>query len=242
MNIQSEIKSIREIFKGIELKPAVVLLSIPVIIFISWMFATPGFYLRVFGGDRVESRMYWFLMDGTIMFVSSVLLIKLLLKEKLRNFGFALGDYKFGFITMLLFLVIMLPVIWIVSASPSFASAYPQGGSQLKQDYTLLILYELCILVYMLGWEFLWRGFSLFGLYPKFGVYAIFIQTIPFFILHRGKPELELFASIFAGIILGVQAIRARSFIYAWILHWLVMVSVDTISVIRSNLNFYKIF
>jgi hypothetical protein len=242
LNIKFELKQIRDIFKGIELKPTVVLLGIPVIIFLTSTFATPGFYFKVFGGDRLQSRIYWFLSDGTIMFVISVLLIKLLLKEKLKDFGFTFGDYKFGLITMLLFLVIMLPVLWIVSASPSFASAYPQGGSLLKQNYSLLILYELCMLVYMLGWEFLWRGFTLFGLYPKFGMYAIFIQMIPFFILHRGKPELELFASIFAGIILGVQAVRARSFIYSWILHWLVMVSIDTMSVIRSNLNFYKIF
>jgi hypothetical protein len=242
LNFKSEIKKIKEIFRGTELKPSLILISIPFIIFISWMFASPGFYLKVFGGDKLESRMYWLVTDGCIMFFASVLLIKFVLKENLKDFGFTTGDYKFGLISMLLFFIVMLPVIWIVSASPAFAAAYPMGGARLKEDIILLLLYELCILVYMLGWEFLWRGYSLFGLYPKFGVYAIFIQMIPFFILHRGKPELELFASIFAGIILGVQAIRARSFIYAWLLHWLVMASVDIISVIRSNLNFYKIF
>ncbi|MBN1633921.1 MAG: CPBP family intramembrane metalloprotease [Ignavibacteria bacterium] len=242
MNIKSEIKRIKDIFQDIELRPTVVFLGIPVIIFLTTTFATPGFYYKVFGGDRLQSRLYWFITDGTIMFIISVLLIKLVLKEKLKNFGFGFGDYKFGLITMFLFFVIMIPVLWIVSASPTFASAYPQGGPLLKQNLSLLILYEFCMLIYMLGWEFLWRGFTLFGLYTKFGVYAIFIQMIPFFILHRGKPELELFASIFAGIILGVQAIRARSFIYSWILHWLVMVSIDTISIIRSNLSFYKIF
>ena len=178
MNIKSELKQIKDLFKGLELRPAVVLLGIPLIIFLTSTFATPGFYFKVFGGDRLQSRIYWFLADGTIMFVISVLLIKLVLKEKLKNFGFTSGDYKFGLLTMLLFFVVMLPVLWIVSASPSFATAYPQGGPLLKQNYSLLILYELCMLVYMLGWEFLWRGFSLFGLFPKFGVYAIFIQMI----------------------------------------------------------------
>ena len=51
------------------------------------------------------------------------------------------------------------------------------------------------------------------GLSKKFGYYAIFIQMIPFFILHRGKPELETFASIFGGLILGVQAWRSEVFI-----------------------------
>ncbi len=81
----------------------------------------------------------------------------------------------------------------------------------------------------------------LFGLKDKFGYYTVFIQMIPFFILHKGKPEIELFASIFAGLILGVQALRSRSFIYSWILHWLVMFSIDGISILRSVNNIYGI-
>ena len=69
---------------------------------------------------------------------------------------------------------------------------------------------------------------------PKFGYYSVFLQMIPFFILHKGKPELELFASIFAGIILGLQALRSGSFIYCWILHWIVMIAIDSLSILRS--------
>ena len=65
---------------------------------------------------------------------------------------------------------------------------------------------------------------------------------IPFFILHKGKPEIELFASIFAGLVLGVQALRSRSFIYAWLLHWMVMVLIDGISILRFQFKFYKIW
>lgn len=81
----------------------------------------------------------------------------------------------------------------------------------------------------------------LFGLKDKLGYYTIFIQMIPFFILHKGKPDLELFASIFAGIILGIQALRSRSFIYSWLLHFAVMFSIDFISVLRFKFNFYSI-
>lgn len=239
--LESEFRNFKESVKTLELKPAVILLSIPFIIFISFVFANPYFYIRVFGGDKFESRIYWLLADGTIMFIIPALIIIFILKEKLSDFGFRLGDIKFGLITIGIFLLVMIPVIWIISASESFTIAYPQGGQKIKDNPSLLIIYELCILVYMFGWEFLWRGFTLFGLFEKFGYYAILIQTIPFFILHRGKPELELFASIFAGIILGIQAIRSKSFIYSWILHWLVMLFLDLVSVIRYNLNFFKI-
>lgn len=79
----------------------------------------------------------------------------------------------------------------------------------------------------------------LFGLKEKFGYYTVFIQMIPFFILHKGKPEIELFASIFAGLILGIQALRSRSFIYSWILHWVVMLFIDGVSTLRSLSNNY---
>ena len=65
---------------------------------------------------------------------------------------------------------------------------------------------------------------------------------IPFFILHKGKPDLELLGSIFAGIILGVQALRSKSFVYAWIIHSIIMITIDFISVLRYKYQFYNIF
>lgn len=228
--------------RKLDFKTVYIFISVAVIIFISISFASPMFFYNTFGGDRYDSRVYWFLTDGLIMFLLPVLSIKFILKGKLKDYGFTLGDKKFGFFTMFLFLIVMLPVLWIVSASPEFAKAYPQGGSQVYESLYRFLFYEFCILIYMLGWEFLWRGYMLFGLKPKFGYYTIFIQMIPFFILHKGKPELELFASIFAGIILGIQALRSGSFIYAWLLHWLVMVFIDSISIFREHYQFFKLF
>ena len=85
----------------------------------------------------------------------------------------------------------------------------------------------------MTGWEFLWRGYTLFGLKEKFGYYAVLIQTIPFTILHNGKPELETFSAILAGIILGILALRTGSFIYGVIIHTAVMFMIDLISTLR---------
>lgn len=240
--LKNELGKLKVEIKTLEIKPVVLFLSVSLIVFSSMTLAAPSFYYDHFAKDRLGSRFYWFLVDGSIMFITPVLIIKLILKEKLSDYGLKLGDLKFGLITAGIFLAFMLPVVWIVSASEDFARTYPQGGSVLRENFGLFILYELSILVYMLGWEFLWRGYFLFGLKEKFGYYAIFIQMIPFFILHRGKPDLELFASIFAGLILGVQALRANSFIYAWVLHWIVMLSIDSISIYRYSNNFYKLF
>lgn len=237
-----EYKKLTSEIKTLDFKTTYILLSVAVIIFISIVYATPMFYYDHLGKDRLMSRVYWLLADGLLMFLLSVFSIKFVLKGKLSDYGFSFGDKKFGFITFLIFFFVMLPIVWIASASQEFANTYPQGGSALKSDLQLFVLYELCVLVYMLGWEFLWRGYMLFGLKVKLGYYAIFIQMIPFFILHRGKPEIELFASIIAGVVLGIQALRSKSFFYCWLLHSCVMVSIDSISIIRYSLNFYRIF
>lgn len=240
--LSKEYRKLLTEIKTLDFKTSYVFISVSVIIFVSVVYATPMFYYEHIGRDRLMSRIYWLLSDGLLMFVLSAVSIKFVLKGKLKDYGFTLGDKKFGFVSFFIFLAVMLPVVWIVSASQNFASTYPQGGSELKSNLNLFLLYELCIMVYMLGWEFLWRGYMLFGLKNKFGYYAIFVQMIPFFILHRGKPEIELFASILAGVILGIQAIRSNSFFYCWLLHSCVMISIDSISVIRYATNFYRIF
>jgi len=239
--LSKEFREIFDNFRKLDFKVTYIFLSIAIITLISICFASTGFYYDNIGKDRFDSRIYWFLMDGSLMFILPVLSIKFIFKQKLSEYGLQVGNLKYGVITTLIFLFFMVIIVWIVSGSEAFANAYPQGGSKVKESVIIFVLYELAIAYYMLGWEFFWRGYTLFGLLPKFGWYAIFIQMIPFFILHKGKPELELFGSILAGIILGVQAIRARSFIYAWIIHASVMVVVDGFSVLRSNIGVYGI-
>lgn len=237
-----ELKLLKEKTRALDFKVVYIFISVAVITFLSMEFASPNFYYDHIGKDRFDSRIYWFLMDGFLMFALPALSIKLIFKEPLSKYGWQWGDYKFGLFTVGLFLLVMLPVLWIASASETFAKTYPQGGSKVSINFTYYFIYEMAILIYMLGWEFFWRGFMLFGLKEKFGYYSIFIQMIPFFILHKGKPELEVFASIFAGLVLGVQALRANSFIYCWLIHWLVMVFIDGISILREKNEFYNIF
>ncbi len=233
--LRNEIIGIAGELKKLDYKTVTVLIAVAVITFISIAFGSPSFYYANFGMDKFLSRIYWFLADGLIMSVFPILIIKFMFREDLKNYGFTLGDKKFGLITFGIFLAVMLVIVAIVSGSKEFTTAYPQGGKKAGESAAIFIMYEACILVYMFGWEFFWRGFMLFGLKPRFGYYSVFIQMIPFFILHKGKPELELFASILAGIILGIQALRSGSFIYCWILHWLVMIAIDSLSLIRAG-------
>jgi hypothetical protein len=73
--------------------------------------------------------------------------------------------------------------------------------------------------VYMWGWEFINRGFLVIGLKKYVGIYAVYIQLIPFVIMHIGKPPFELYGSIVFGLLFGFYAYVVDSFIYCVLAH-----------------------
>ncbi|RPI18554.1 MAG: CPBP family intramembrane metalloprotease [Ignavibacteriae bacterium] len=240
---KNEINALIEAVKKLSFKESFIFIAVAVITFLSMTYASPNFFRRMFDtdDDKFYSTLYWFATDGFLMFILPVLMIWFVHKQKLSDFGFRKGDSKFGFRTYILFVLIMLPAVWFISGSESFIKAYPQAGLRIRENPSMLLYYELFVGFYMLGWEFFWRGYMLFGLKERFGYYAVFIQMLPFFILHRGKPELETFSSIFAGLILGIQALRANSFIYCFLVHWTIMIFVDVISVLRYKTQTYGV-
>lgn len=242
-SLKLEIRSLIEAIKTLSFKEVFIFMSVAIITFVSMQYASTSFFRKVFETSdyKFYSTLYWFSADGFLMFIVPIILIPLVLKGKPSDYGLRLGDYKFGLKSSLLFVAVMLPFLWIASGNKSFASTYPQGGTYVRENISVLLYYELFVGFYMFAWEFFWRGYMMFGLKRKFGFYAIFIQMIPFFILHRGKPEIETFASIFAGLILGVQAWRSNSFIYCFLVHWSVMIFVDVISVLRYKTDSYGI-
>ena len=66
-------------------------------------------------------------------------------------------------------------------------------------------------MAYFVAWEFVFRGWMLFGLAPRLGPgLAIVLQALPFSLMHTGKPELEAYGLILAGLALGALAWRTR--------------------------------
>jgi uncharacterized protein len=123
-----------------------------------------------------------------------------------------------------------LPILIGASYLPDFQSKYPLF-SEAQNSPIHFVVYQVMYAIYFIGWEFVFRGFILFGLRPALGYYAVFIQMIPFAIMHFGKPQLETLSAVLAGILLGYLALRTRSFWYGWLLHSLVAISMDVLAV-----------
>ncbi len=233
--------------KQLDRKIVIILLSIAVQQTFSWYFTSRRFFRENFFDFVTHYKdpflieyLYWFAGDFLTFLLPSILIIKFVFKEKISDYGLKPGNWRIGIKFTFIFLLIMFPIIWLASASSEFSQKYPHLSSA-KDSWNIFLIYESGMFIYMIGWEFIWRGFMLFGLEKKFGYYAVLIQMIPFVILHNGKPFLETLGAIPGGIALGLLALRTRSIYYCVAVHIGVMYSIDLLSVLRFRANDYGI-
>lgn len=150
--------------------------------------------------------------------VLPILTIVVLLRRNPLDFGFRLGNFKtWGFHVAIAF-VIGLPVLYIASRSLSLEGYYTVEQFSLAKYF-----WETALLLF--AWEFVFRGFLLFGLKERFGEASILIQMVPFVLLHIGKPEIETISTILMGLYLGYVAYRGNSYWPAFIIHLFINIS-----------------
>jgi len=245
--IKDEILIIKKELKKLDHQTIIIFISILILQTFSFYYSRKKFFRENLASlfptnDYLPfyEYIYCLILDFIIFFAIPLLIIKFLFKKKVTSYGINLNNKSTGLKIAFISIVIMFPVIWFVSSMPSFQSTYP-NCNMVRDSWTLFIIYETCLIFYMFAWEFIWRGFTLFGLEKIFGFYAIFIQMIPFTILHNGKPILETFSSILAGFFLGLLAIRTRSILYGLLIHISVMFMIDFISIIRYKTRVFEI-
>lgn len=137
----------------------------------------------------------------------------LLFRDKPWDYGIRIGRWKLGIIAIAIGLVIMALVLYGASKLPEFRSYY----HRYRIDWPELLLHNA---LYMFAWEFIFRGYMLFGLEKSIGRRAIFVQAIPFVLLHFGRPFLETLSCIPGGFIFGYVAYRTRSFLPCFVIHF----------------------
>ncbi len=161
---------------------------------------------------------WWFFMQGLLGFVIPLLSLLFLFGQRPAAIGLGAGDRQLALRIALIYLPLVLIGTWVLSDSPAFQERYPHYQPA-AQDWGIFLIYETLFLFYWFGWEYLWRGFVLFGTAQTFGLYAIFVQAVPFAILHFNKPLPEALLSIPGGIALGALVWRCRSFWIAVPIH-----------------------
>ena len=169
---------------------------------------------------------WWFLIQGVAGFVLPLVILRWIFRRSWKTMGLGLGDWKMATKVALLYLPFVVVGTWMLSDGAGFQQSYPHYRAAVY-DWRLFAVYHLLFLMYWIGWEYLWRGFMLFGTAHTLGIYAIFIQAIPFALLHLEKPLPEMLLSIVGGIALGALVWRCRSFWIAVPIHFLQMLFLD---------------
>ncbi len=226
--------SLRGVFSGENKKSTLILLITPFVLTAWKYYGAKSFYLSqlsssfsLFNDPSPTAEYYTFVTSFLLLGIIPLLIIRFVFKESFRAYGLQLGDWRFGLKALALLGPIMIVSSYPSSRMPQFLAEYPlfkgAGDSPMK-----FFNHASSYLMFYIGWEIYFRGFMQFGLRDKLGDWnAILVQTLASCLLHIGKPDGEIFASILGGIVWGIVVFRSRSLLYVLLIHWLLGVSLD---------------
>ena len=194
----------------------------------------------------------YILTNCVVLFWAPCVVIMGFLRQTPGDFGFVAGDRRIGWTWTVVAYAIMLPLLIAAAHMPSFSAYYltrlmqplAMVGSVYHPMFhprfgaVALIYYESVMGCYLFCWEFFFRGFLLFGLarFRRIGTWgAIVLQAVPFTLLHwslvsyASKPPAEIASAFVGGILLGVLAMRTRTFYYGFLIHWSIAATLDVL-------------
>jgi membrane protease YdiL (CAAX protease family) len=173
-------------------------------------------YHSVLPGASFEDALLVKAAERSLLYLAiPLVLITLVFRDRPAEYGLSLGDWRAGLKWAAVFAVIGAPLLILTARTPAMIQYYDRFPSALGRLIPTAALD-------LIGWEFFFRGFLLFGLLRLMGPTAVVVQAVPFALAHLGKPGAETFTTIFGGILFGWLAWRSRSVLYPFLLHWFV--------------------
>lgn len=230
--IRREIQRARSALSQLDALTVTVLLVSAVLVILQMQFGDRALFRRHFA-DAFSSPWrellpwgWWFGMQGILGFLIPVGILMGVFRLKAAEIGIGLGDWRLALWLMAAYLPLVVIGTWVLSSGDAFLTQYPHY-SPAARDWKLFAIYHAFFLAYWVGWEYLWRGFVLFGTAPRLGVLAIVVQAVPFAVLHFNKPFPEALLSLVGGVALGALVWRCRSFWIAVPIHAAQMLILD---------------
>jgi membrane protease YdiL (CAAX protease family) len=169
----------------------------------------------------------WFVLPG--------LLVRFWLGERLADYGCKPGGAWSDAWIYGVFFLVMAPLVLLASADPVFLEAYPfyRFRSPLGWD---LVLWEVLYAVQFVGVEFFFRGYLVHGTRERLGAFCIPVMTVPYCMIHFGKPWPETLGALVAGLVLGLMSLKNRSIVLGVVIHVSVAWSMDAAALWRRGL------
>jgi membrane protease YdiL (CAAX protease family) len=191
-----------------------------VIVVASTLLLMFDYYHRILPGDTFAAMLRAKAIERSIYYLAiPFLIIVAVFRDRPSDYGFTLGDWRQGLKWTAFILLPAVPILALAAHSPAMIDYYSRFPGDLRQLIPTAFLD-------LVGWEFIFRGFLLFGLMRLMGPTAVVVQAVPFALAHLGKPELETLSTIFGGALFGWVAWRTRSFVYPFFIHWFIYIFV----------------
>ncbi len=226
---------------------AVVLATSLVLLVVHWQWGRPvaftGSALERVTADALGAGvyagtlpyLYWGAASVLLRVAVPLVVIVWVLRHRPAAYGYRLRGISGHLPLYGLLFVAMVPLILAASTLESFQATYPfydravEGGLQFW-------LYQGGYVLQFVALEAFFRGYLVFGLERRLGAHlAVLVMTVPYVMVHFGKPVPEVFAAIGAGFILGHLALRARSWAPGVLLHVAVALTMDVSAIAKAT-------
>lgn len=170
-----------------------------------------NWYHQVTSSQAISQFIYFIIIP--------IFVICFVLRDNPIHYGIRIGNFSIWVKYVIITILFSMPILFFASRFSQISKFYSKQFNYFSYFYTMVPI--------LLAWEFLLRGFLLFGLSEKFGKASIIIQMVPFVLLHLGKPEAETLSCILTGLWFGWIAYRGRSFWPAFIIHLFINIATN---------------
>lgn len=222
-----------DLFRPVNVRPTVMLL-VSVVVMVAWKtLGSQDFYheylvgLIQLGDPNAAAAYYQMAMTLLLLGVVPACVMRFAFGMSLASLGLGRGSFLAG----LVLLVLTLPfILWVSHANADnavFRAMYPLNRGACHNGSTFAA-HVASLGLFYLGWEFHFRGYLQRGLGASFGPAAgICVQVVASSLLHLDRPGAELWASIPAALLWGLQARYTGAIWTGAIQHWLLGATLD---------------
>ncbi len=135
-------------------------------------------------------------LERVVTFGIIPLVLLLAIREDPRRYGLGRGDVRRAIALGGAATLITVPVIALVAGLPAIREWYAPSMTTVA-GVTVTNLLDL------VPSEFLLRGFLLFALLRVIGPFGVVVATVPFVMVHIGKPDIEALSTLAGGLVFG---------------------------------------
>lgn len=213
-------------------------------------------YLFAFSSDRFSERLrtqfgenegsirhilYQRLLGAVVYGLIPFLVILLVFRRPLGQYGFAGDNVARSILWWIPVGIVVSGLSYISARSKKSLEMYPQIRVR-EWNMGLLVVSALSWVTYLVGYEFMFRGYLLFSCLESFGYWpAIIINICLYSLFHIHKGAREAIGSLFVGFLFCYLTLRLGSFWLTIFIHVTMALAVEWFSLrLQPEMNLIK--